>query len=601
MKIKNPYDDITLAVLWRGFKTYRWRLLQSDASAAISVALLSVPLSMAYALAAGLPPSVGLFATIFASIFAAAFGSSRHLVVGPTNTTAILIQAGISEVLFSYYRDASPADRVFLANQILIELTLLVGIIQLTAALCKLGRLTQFVSRSVVSGYVMGTALALIIMQLYYFLGIYPVTQPESLFEKSRFLLVHLKHFHWPTALIGLASLIAILGLERLNKKFPAAVLVLAVSSLLVSLFSLSSDVFDSMTIGEAGSQVAELVLVRDFGEIGDLVPKFEMPFFDMRVMNSLLPIAFAIALLGVLEATSISRSIAATTGQVLSINQEILALGSANFLSSMLGCMPSSGSFARSILNYNCGAKTRFASVLSGLFIGGIVFLIKPVVLQIPLAALAALLLISAVRMMNLNEVKLCVKATGSDALVFGATTFACIFLNVDRAFYIGVILSIIFYLRKAAIPRMEEWYIDVEGHLKLLPPGEFPLQKAIRIIHIEGELFFGAADLLQTRVKSVAQDPSVKAIVLHLANAHHIDATSCVALQQLHKYLQGSGRYLIASGLTKQAWQVLSHSGLVNELGPDNLFLVNEHSPNDSTKHAFNWAKTRIQSETV
>jgi SulP family sulfate permease len=600
MKIKNTYDDISLAVLWRGLKSYNWSFFQSDATAAISVALLSVPLSMAYALAAGLPPSVGLFATIFGAIFAAAFGSSRHLVVGPTNMIAILIQAGISEILYTYYRDSSGPERALLANQILIQLTLVVGVLQLMAGVFKLGRLTQFVSRSVVLGYIVGTALALIINQLYYFLGINSVTQPESLYEKGKFLLIHLRYIHWPTMLVGLGSVIVLLASERINKKFPASVLILALTSLIVSVFNLSPGA-DLLTQGMPGATVSKIVLIRDFGDIQTMFPNFEAPFFDMRVMNTLLPIAFAIALLGILESTSIARSIAAHTGQFLSINQEIFALGSANFISSLLGAMPSSGSFARSCLNYASGARTRFAAILSGIFVAGIVFVIRPVVMQIPLAALAALLLVSAVRMMNLKEVKLCIKATGSDALVFGATTLSCVLFNVDIAFYIGVFLSIVFYLRKASMPKLEECLVDEDGQLKVLIPGDEPSQRAIRVIHVEGELFFGAADLMQTTVKSIAQDPSVRVIVLHLANAHHLDATACVALQQLFKYLQGTGRYLIASGLTKQVWQVLSHSGLAHELGPDNLFLVDEQEPNQSTKHALKWAETVIKSNTA
>jgi len=595
MKIKNNnYDDITLSVLWKGFKSYGWDFFRNDMTAAISVALLSVPLSMAYALAAGLPPSVGLFAAIFGSIFAAALGSSRHLVVGPTNMIAILIQAGISEILYTYYRDSSGPERILLANQILIQLALVVGVLQLMAGIFKLGRLTQFVSRSVVLGYVVGTALALIITQLYYFLGINSVTQPESLYEKGKFLLLNISHLHWPTAVVGVGSVIVLLVCERINKKFPASVLILGLATLIISVFNLSPVDIDPLREEIAGASVSKLVLVRDFGEIETLLPPFDAPFFDLRVMNTLLPIAFAIALLGVLEATSIARSIAAQTGQVLSINQEIFALGTANFLSSFFGAMPSSGSFARSSLNYTSGAKTRFAAVLSGLFIACILYIIQPVVFQIPLAALAALLLVSAMRMMNVNEIKLCVKATGSDALVFGATTFSCVLFNVDIAFYIGVVLSIVFYLRKASMPRLDECIVDDTGQLKILIPGDEPSQKAVRIIHVEGELFFGAADLLQATVKSIAYDPDVRVIVLHLANAHHIDATACVALQQLHKYLQGTGRFLIASGLTKPVWQVLSHSGLAAELGPENLFLVNEQEPHESTKHAINWAET-------
>lgn len=592
--MQKHYDEISFSDLWADVRTYNWSLLKSDSMAAFGVALLSVPISMAYALAADLPPAVGLFATIFGTIFTAAFGSSRHLVVGPTNMIAILMQAGISEIIYTYYRDVVGPERGILATSIMIQITLVVGILQLLVGVFKLGRLTQFVSRSVVLGYIGGTALALIINQLFYFFGITTVSRPESIFEKVKFFFTHLVNFNWPTALVGVGSLVLLLTTEKVNKKLPAAVLTLAIASLLVSIFKLSPAQFDLMSEVIPGQSVEKVVLVRDFGELYPMRPEIAMPFFEMRVLNTLLPIAFAIALLGILEATSIARTIAAQTGQMLFLNQEIFALGGGNILASFFGAMTCSGSFARTSLNYGSGAKTRFAAILGGVFVAVIVFVFQYLVLRIPLAALAALLLVSAVRMVNFQEVKLCLKATGSDALVFSGTLLSCIFFNVDTAFYIGVVLSIIFYLRKASTPRFVECMVDPTGELRVLVPGEENEKKAIRILHVEGELFFGAADLLQTTVRAIADDPRVRVIVLHLTNAYHIDASSCVALQQLYKYLQNSDRYLIATGLTRQVWQVLCHSGFASELGHDNLFMVDERDPSQSTKSALKWAET-------
>lgn len=593
MRIRNEQDEVSLAVLWRGLVGYRFSMFRSDCLAAISVALLSVPLSMAYALAAGLPPVVGIFATIFGTIFAAAFGSSRHLIVGPTNTIAILIQAGISQILYTYYRDVTIAEQSSLAINIMIQLTLVVGILQFLAGVFKLGRMTQFVSRSVIVGYVIGAALAIIVSQLYSFFGISSVERPLSIYEKLKFFIMHWRQTHLPTLFIGVGSLIFLILGSKLSKRLPFPVIVLALSSIAVVAFNLSPEIVEWDSADHA--QLAKVVIVKDFGEISSISPHLSSPFFDMQIMNTLLPIAFAIALLGILEATTISRTIATHTGQVLAVNQEIFALGITNTVGSFLGAMPCSGSFARSSLNYSCGAKTRLSATLSGLFVALIFMIFKSVVLHIPLAALAALLLVSAVRMINFAELKLCLKATASDASVLLLTALSCIIFNIEVGFYVGVVLSIVCYLKQAAKPQFVECTIGEEGELRVLSHLEEARQPRVRILQVEGELFFAAADLLQTAVKAIAKDPRVRVIVLHMSGAYHVDATACVVFQHLNRYLKQSGRHLIVSGLSRSVWQVFCDSGLAHEIGPENLFLVNNKEPNESTQRALIFAQEK------
>lgn len=586
-------DEVSLSVLWRGLKGYGINMFKHDALAAISVALLSVPLSMAYALAAGLPPVVGIFATIFGTIFAAAFGSSRHLIIGPTNTVAILIQAGVSQILYTYYRDVTVAEQTSLALNIMIQLTLVVGILQFLAGVFKLGRLTQFVSKSVIVGYVLGASIAIIIAQLYSFFGISLSDRPQSIYLKIKYLFMHWRQMHLPTVLIGISSLIFLILTGKFSKRFPSTVFLLGLSSIAVVAFNLSPDVVDWSETLEGS--LAKVVIVKDFGEITSISPHISSPFFDVEIMSTLLPIAFAIALLGVLEATAISRTIAAQTGQVLSMNQEIFALGTTNILVSFLGAMPCSGSFARSSLNFSAGAKTRLAAVLSGLFVAVVFIVFKSVVLHIPLACLAAILIISSIRMINLTELKLCLKATASDAFVLVFTFLSCVLFNIEVGFYVGVILSIVCYLKQAAKPQFVECLIGQEGEIRVLSHLEEIKEPRVRILQVEGELFFAAADLLQASVKTIAKDPRVRVIVLHMSGAYHVDATACVVLESLNRYLKQSSRHLVVSGLSRSVWQVFCDSGLSKEIGTDNLFLMNHKSPLEATQKALSYAQEK------
>ena len=221
-------DEISLTYFKKDFERYSWGAFRSDLVAGLGVAMLTFPQSLAYALVAGLPVSTGLYAAIFSAIIVALFGSSRHLIVGPSNAIAILIQGGISGVLFTYYRNVTGAEREELVLQILTQLMILVGIIQIFAAFLKLGRLTHFVSHTVIIGYVSGVALALVINQLFPLLGMPVPTDVYSLYERSAYILTHLNAMHWPTALIGVVCLFFLLGLKRIDRKMPAGAIMLA-------------------------------------------------------------------------------------------------------------------------------------------------------------------------------------------------------------------------------------------------------------------------------------------------------------------------------------------------------------------------------------
>jgi SulP family sulfate permease len=192
-------------------------------------------------------------------------------------------------------------------------------------------------------------------------------------------------------------------------------------------------------------------------------------------------------------------------------------------------------------------------------------------------------LLLITAGNLIKKKQLLLCIKATWSDSFVFWATFLSCIFFTIDVAFYIGMILSITLYLKKSAVPQLLQYVVDGSGRLMGLEYCSKEEQLApIRFIKVNGELFFGAADLFQTTLKSIAEDvKNTRVIILQLKNARDIDATTCLALQQLFDYVEGSGRHLIISGLTYPIWEVMSGAGLVKLIGKENLFVIDERNP--------------------
>jgi len=574
-------DDISLLTFKNDFSNYSWVLFRQDAIAALSVALLTIPQAMAYALLAGLPLTAGLFASIYSSIIAALFCSSRHLIVGPSNAIAILVQSGTADILYTYFRDVTGVEREVASLQILTQLALLIGIMQILAAGFKLGRLTQFVSHSVIVGYIAGTAIAMVVNQLFTFIGIENMPGDHSIYEKFVYFATHLKQGHLPTVIIGLGSLFLLLGLKRLNKKIPAPVITIILAAAVVHVLNYYT--FNTVITEQIEeSQWQNVLLVGDKGHLHELLPNFSFPSFDMSLLNYLLPVAFAVALLSVMETSSVAKSIAASSGQRLSVNQDIFGIGLGNLVSSFLTAMPVSGSPSRSSLSYSLGAQTRVAALLNAIYVAVALYSFSFLITDIPLAALAALLLVTAGNIVQPRQFFLCLKATNSDAFVLWATLLSCVFLSLDTALYIGVVLSITLYLKKAAIPQLVEYEIDDDGELCNLDYARVHEHKTIRVIKVEGELFFGAADIFQTTLKTIAEDDtSTRVIILQLKNARDIDATACLALQQLHDYLKGSGRYLIACGMTQQIWDVLSDSGIVEQICKENLFIFNEDHP--------------------
>ncbi len=599
MDINQYFEDLSFTSLRNDIAHTTASSLRRDLIAGITVALLTVPQTMAYALIAGLPMSCGIFAAIFSAMIASICGSSRHLVVGPSNAIAILIQAGTAQILFTYYRDLGGVEREFMAVNILMQLSLLVGIFQLIGAVFKLGRLTQFVSHSVIVGYLLGVAAAVVVSQSYTFLGIPKYEGVHATYDKFLHLVASLQSIHWPTALVGLFSIACMMILRKIDDRIPAGALMLLIVTMIVCGENqiIEGGLFGSANLAET-DRIYHINQVGDTGLFYGLIPNWSLPYFNWKLMNSMIPFAFAVSLLSILESTSVSRSIAASSGQRLSVNQEILGLSIGNLISSFVAAMPISGSPSRTALNYQMGAESRFSAIFSAMAVGLFAFTFQPVISLIPLTALAALVLVTIVRIVNKKQLMLCLNATNSDAFVLWTTVIACLFFSLDIAFYIGVALSITLYLKKASTPKVKEFDVDEKGKLHHCTKKGHTEKKVIRFVKVEGELFFGAADIFHSNLKAFTlADTTTKVIILQLKNARDMDATACLALLQLHGYLQSFARQLVICGITPEVLRVLNNSGLMELIGKENLFPFDEKHPNGHMHSAMERARELVK----
>ena len=553
-------------------KGYRFSTLRSDCLAAIAVALLTIPQSIAYSLLAGLPATAGLFAAIFGTIFASSFCSSRHLVSGPSTGIAILVQTSISDVLYNYYDAVTGPAREELVLNLLIQIIVLMGLIQIAAAFFNVAKLLQFVSRSVVLGYFAGITVAIGVAQSFYLFGVPYDSGDEPILHKAWYFVAHLYQINPISLLIGAISLVVLLFVRRKLKNWPDALFAIVIASILSLLF----------TTMEWGPKTETL---GDLGLSSQPIPNFTFPWIDLKVINKIFPAAVAMSFLGILEVFSISRNFAARSGQQIQVTQDVLGLGIANTaLSFFVGTLPCSGSATRTALNFRMNGQTRISPILSGVFTAIIIYLCWPLVQHIPLTALAAILIATMPTLTNWQEVKFSFRATREDAWVFLVTFASCLIFSLDIAFFIGIVISIATYLKRSSEPHLVEYAFNSKGRL-LAISSQDDVHRKVRIIGIGGELYFASADFFQNAMTPVVEDPNVEAIVLRLNNVHHMDASMCLAIVRLHDVVRAHNRHLLISGLTEEVWHVFHRTGLVKKIGLDNLYFSDETNPQFST----------------
>ena len=583
-KIIYRNDRLSFEPMARDVERYSFAKLKSDLSSAVSVALLSLPQALAYSVVAGVPPIAGVISVVLGTFIAALLSSSSHLVIGPNNATSLLVQAAAVELS----RSAGVLGDVGTVQMIGV-LSLLIGLFQLLAAFFKLGRLIQFVSYSVVVGYIAGTATAIGVGQLFPLTGVICPSGVETLYQKARFWLFHLHQAHIPTVAVGFSSFALCMLLRKCRVRVPVMLTMLVIMTSVVTFFGIAA------SVDEHGYSLALL----NCGDLRSAVIAFDAPLFDVKLLNALFPVAFAIALIGMMEANAIAKSVAVTTGQRLSANQEVLALGSANFFLSFLGALPCSGSASRTAVNVESGARTRFSAIAGALLVAIFAFCLSGLIQYIPRASLAALLMATAIKLLDIRQIQFCCSTTKSDAFVLVATFLFCIFFSLPLALYMGVFLSIILYLRKAAIPHVSE-YIYEESIKKFRPATEKErkVSRSIRVINVEGELFFGAVDLFQHTLRAMAKDDrGTKVIILRLKHVHDLDVTAALALKQLKDYLHRHDQHFIVCSVPQSIFAFLERSRITSYLGKENIIVADDHSPHSDLSKAFARARDILQ----
>ncbi|MFP4166001.1 MAG: SulP family inorganic anion transporter [Opitutales bacterium] len=541
---------------------YTWSKAKSDARAATNVALLDFPQGMAYALIAGLPVQMGIFCSALSSITCPFLASSRFVMLGPTNATAVMLLSAFLTLGYS-------PDEAVGAMPVLL---LFVGFFMVIGALLRVAAITQYVSRAVIVGYITAAAFLIIVNQLKTVLGLH-VPRAGTCAESLWNLIRGLGETQWESALIATLTLLLYLLLRRYAKGLPTIALALAAIAGLTSLLS------------SLGIQPEML------DPINAAAWPLSLPVPEWQDLNTLAGAALAVAFLSLLESSSIAKTLAAQSGDRVDINQQMLSMGAANFACAFGSGMAVSGSLTRSALNYRSGAATAVASIFSGLLLVGGLFMLGGAIGYIPKASLATLVILVGLSLINRHEIGVIMRTTKSDATVFGATFGCGLLLPLDTAIAIGAALSIALFVRKAARPALNEISFDDAGNMR---ESSIRNQRPeIAIVHVEGDLFFGSSDLFLEQMRHLVGHPSQKAIILRLRNAYHLDATAALTITDLIRFAKKQDCVFLVSGAHEQVEGIFERSGLMAELGRENFFRYNEDNPNLSTRDALQRAQ--------
>jgi SulP family sulfate permease len=530
----------------RNFET-----LKTDILAGITVALVLVPQSMAYAQLAGLPPYYGLYASFLPPMVAAIFGSSRQLATGPVAVVSLMTAASLEPI-------AALGSEGFLVYATL--LAIMVGVFQLSLGLFRLGVLVDFLSHPVVVGFTAAGAIIIGTSQLSKLFGV-SVEKSEHHYETVYHMIqVALTDTHWPTFFITILSLAIMVGVKKWRPTLPVVLIAVVVSTVVSKLIGFS---------GLGGAIV---------GDIPKGLPGITIPEFNLDIISQLATSAIVISLVGFMEAISIAKAMAARTRDRLDANQELVGQGLSNITSGLFSGYPVSGSFSRSAVNINAGALTGFSSIVTGIVVGITLLFLTPLLYHLPQATLASVIIMAVLGLIKIEPIKHAWKAEKHDGIVAVVTFVLTLVLapHLDKGILIGVILSMALFIYRTMRPRFAKVARFHDGtfrDLKIHP--ELESCKKIVVIRFDMSLYYANAGYFETEVLKVFADhPDAKFIILDAEGINMLDSTGQMVLTQLRERLEKAGVLFMVARMKRQFMQTIYRTHAAGPMADEHFF---------------------------
>jgi len=540
--------------------------LRSDIIAGLTGAVIVLPQGIAYASIAGLPPQYGLYTSMITPVIAALFGSSLHLISGPTAAISIVVFSALNG-----YADPGSAEFIALA----FTLTFLAGVFQLLFGLMRLGSLVNFVSHTVVIGFTTGAAILIATSQLKYVLGFH-IPRGESFLHTWMEMFEQITDINYYILSVALVTMISGLLIRKFFPKMPYLLIGMVVGGL-----------FSLLINGEKHG--VELV-----GAIPRSLPPLSSPEFSFETLKLLAPGAFAIAMLGLVEAVSIARSVAAKSKQQIDGSQEFIGQGMSNIVGSFFSSYAGSGSFTRSGINYDSGAKTPFSAIFASVFLLIIILLIAPITAYLPIASMGASILLVAYNLVDIPHIKAILRLSKSETAILLTTFFATLFLELEFAIYMGVLLSLMLFLNRTSHPQIISLAPNPKSLSRSLEDAnaknldECP---QLKIIRIDMSIYFGSVAAIQKEIHKLTKK-GYRFILVDASGVNFVDIAGSEMLEQEAKRIEELGGGLYFYHIKDGVFKHLLRSDAFGHIGDYHFF--------PTKKGGIQWVFTQLDEET-
>jgi len=554
----------------KNVKRYFRSKFRADLGAGLTVAMVVIPQSMAYAAIAGVNPIYGLFTAIIPTIIGALTSNYPYLITGPTNPTALVT----ASVLINFSNRPDYFEFVF-------ALAIIAGLFNIIFGLLKLGTITRYISNSVLVGFLTGVGILIIGLQLGNLLGV-QISKEGGIWGIITQLIENLPNINPLAFAIGFVCFLIIILLRKINRQIPASLIAILVTTLIVSLTGLN-ETFD-------------IRLVEDFGLPQRVEIGFHIPKLSMNEFASIIQPGAAVALFGFMETISIAKSMSQMTGDPLNPSHQMISQGFASFVGGFFECIPSSGSPSRTVGNVVNGAKSRFSGVIAGLSVLIFLLIFSSMIGEIPLAALATVVIISAAGLINFNLIKLTWQSRLISRFVMIVTFLATLLVPLEYAIYLGILFSILVYLAESSHINLSYIIEDESGRFIELSIEKIKKWKTeIAIINIEGDLYFAAVEDLQEKIEELLET-DLKVLILRFRRTHLLASTGIMTLNSLIRSARKNGIKILFCGIQSDILEPLDDAGVIDKLGETNVFPAKDQIFK-STQQALDAAKTFLK----
>ncbi len=544
MSFKQLFPFLT----WLPLVKKSWK---DDLIAGLTGTIIVIPQAVAFALIAGMPPVYGFYIAMIAPIIAALWGSSYHLISGPTTTSSIVVFA----IITKYYH---PENEIDLYISMTIVLSFMAGVIKLLMGLFKMGKLVDFVSNSVVIGFTAGAGILIAFKQLKHVFGI-NVPQGSKIYEVVNYIILHIKETNYYALIVALVTLLIAIIIKKFIKKIGRFNLLIAmVLGTLLAIY-----------IGGENSGIQTV------GYIPSHLPPFKVPDFNFDWMQKLFPGAIVLALLGLVEAVSISRAVALHSHQKLNNNQEFIGQGLSNIIPSFFSCYASSGSFTRSGVNYQAGAKTPLSAIIAGLGLILVLLFGAKYASFLPKPAMGGIILLVGYNLIDFKHIKLIYASSKRELLVFSLTLLGTLFLHLEQAVILGIAVSLIFYLERTSKPNVAELGLNNEKKfVNIIRDSSIEECPQIKVIRIDGSIYFGAVEEVSNFFMNMYEKNTYKHVLVLSNGINFIDLAGAEWLtHEVDKWKErGGGIYFVGLKIISQ--DVLNNGGFSERIGYENFF---------------------------